>query len=259
MKAFFGELIGTFILVFMGTASVALAISGAAFSGIFQIACVWGLAVFLGIVASSKLSDGHLNPAVSVAMLMAKNISKSAFGKYVSGQLVGAFIAGLAVLFFFGDSLAVFELKNGIIRGAEGSHQTAAAFGEFFPNPGFEGKIVASHATAFAAEFLGTFLLVLGIFGIVEKFPSDTLLAPMFIGSLVTLIICIVAPISQAGLNPARDLMPRLVAYFSGWGEAAFPPVKYTAVTVYIVAPIFGGICAFWLKSFFGKLISNTQ
>ncbi len=259
MKAFFGELIGTFILVFMGTASVALAISGEAFSGLFQIACVWGLAVFLGIVASAKLSDSHLNPAVSVAMLMAKNISKNAFGKYISGQLVGALIAGLGVYFFFGDSLALVELKKGILRGAEGSHYTAAAFGEFFPNPGFEGKIVAGHGTAFAAEFLGTFLLVLGIFGIVEKFPSDNLLAPMFIGSLVTLIICIIAPISQAGLNPARDLMPRLVAYFVGWGDAAFPPAKYMAVTVYVIAPIFGGMCAFWLKTFFSKLISDSE
>ena len=59
MKAFFGELIGTFILVFMGCSSVALAISGEVFAGLFQIACVWGLAVFLGIVASAKLSDGH--------------------------------------------------------------------------------------------------------------------------------------------------------------------------------------------------------
>lgn len=243
----------------MGTASVALAISGDAFGGLFQIAAVWGLAVFLGIVASAKLSDSHLNPAVTVAMLLAKNIPFDKLKFYISGQLLGAFLAALCVYGFFGESLAVYELKHGIVRGQEASQMTASAFGEFFPNPGFAGKIVAGHWTAFSAECLGTFLLVLGIFAIVDKYPESGLLGPVLIGSLVTLIICIIAPITQAGLNPARDLMPRVVAYFMGWGDAAFPASKYMAITVYVCAPILGGVLAFFLRQFFSKLISDVN
>lgn len=54
----------------------------------------------------------------------------------------------------------------------------------------------------------------------------DNNLAPIFIGLTVTSVICLIAPLTQAGLNPARDFGPRIVAWLCGWGQAAFPDLK---------------------------------
>jgi len=66
-----GEFMGTFILVFFGCGSVAVTVLFKANTGIFQVAAVWGIGVTLAIYATRHLSCAHLNPAVSVAMVMA--------------------------------------------------------------------------------------------------------------------------------------------------------------------------------------------
>jgi glycerol uptake facilitator protein len=71
--------------------------------------------------------------------------------------------------------------------------------------------------------------------------PDETF-SPLFIGGSVTVIISVIAPLTQAGLNPARDLSPRLFSYLAGWGHAAFQNGHYGFLTVYVVAPICGGV-----------------
>lgn len=97
------------------------------------------------------------------------------------------------------------------------------------------------------AEAFGTFLLVLTIFALTEGCnvgrPDDAL-APVFIGLTVTSVITLVAPLTQAGLNPARDLAPRVVAWLAGWGSAAFPDRVGGFFWVYVLAPILGGVIA---------------
>lgn len=94
-----------------------------------------------------------------------------------------------------------------------------------------------------AAESFGTFLLVLVILFLTDSRnaarPSDGV-TPLFIGLTVTAIISILAPLTQAGLNPARDL----VAYVLGWGAAAMPDAHFGFLTVYVIGPILGGIAA---------------
>ena len=72
---FIGEIIGTFILVFIGCGSVALAVVYEFLNSLFEVALFWTAAVILGIYCSSKLSGAHLNPAVSIAFLVDKQIS----------------------------------------------------------------------------------------------------------------------------------------------------------------------------------------
>jgi glycerol uptake facilitator protein len=72
----------------------------------------------------------------------------------------------------------------------------------------------------------------------------DNALAPVFIGLTVTAIICLIAPLTQAGLNPARDFGPRIVAWIMGWGYAAFPDRVGGFFHVYILSPLIGGSVA---------------
>jgi glycerol uptake facilitator protein len=120
-------------------------------------------------------------------------------------------------------------------------------FGEYYPNPGAGVAAVVTPLTAFLAEAIGTFALVFLIFSLTEGCnlgrPDDAL-APLFIGLTVTIIISIIAPLTQAGLNPARDLSPRLFALLAGWGGAALPDRYLGFLTIYVLGPICGAVFA---------------
>ena len=245
----YGEAIGTFILVFFGCGSVGCTLFFNAFSSLFEVAFIWGLAVTLGIYTSRNLCPSHLNPAVTMAMVIAGKANKKTLLPFWLFQFLGAFVAGGLLYWLFSTSINLFELNNGIVRGTPSSQLSASMFGEFFPNPGFQDKIKINWIQAMGAEALGTFLLVFAIFKITEKESKITNFTPFIIGMTVTAIICIIAPFTQAGLNPARDLGPRLIAYIAGWGKAAFPTTAYSFLTVYVIGPFIGaGIATFLNK-----------
>lgn len=245
MKGFVGELIGTFVLTLFGCGSVAMAVLFGEYGSIFQIAMVWGVGVTLAIYLTRHLSCAHLNPAVTIAMVLSKRMTTSKLLAYLTAQLIGAFLAGAVLYLLLFPSISAYELAHGIERGTAASVDTARMFGEFYPNPG--STAVVSMPLAMGAEAFGTFLLLLFIFALTEGCnvgrPSDTM-APVFIGLTVSSIICLIAPLTQAGLNPARDLAPRLVAWMAGWGDAAFPDGHGGFFFVYILAPIVGGVAA---------------
>jgi glycerol uptake facilitator protein len=104
-----------------------------------------------------------------------------------------------------------------------------------------------SPANAFAAEAVGTAFLLFFVFALTDRrnpnAPSGrSNLYAYFIGFTVAIIISIVAPLTQAGLNPARDFAPRIVAYFAGWGRIAIPGPRGSEWWLYMVAPIVGGL-----------------
>jgi glycerol uptake facilitator protein len=244
-KEFIGELLGTFILVLFGCGALAVSVLFNAYQGILQIALVWGIGVTLAIYLTRHLSCAHLNPAVSIAMVVGKRMLARKLPVYLMAQFIGAILAGLAIYLLFSPSITAYESVHNIIRGTAESVQTAKMFGEYYPNPG--SAAVVSMPLAIGAEAFGTFLLLLMIFALTEGCnvgrPNDAL-APLFIGLTVTSVICLVAPLTQAGLNPARDFGPRLVAWMAGWGAAAFPDQNGGFFYVYILAPVVGGLLA---------------
>ena len=210
-----------------------------------QVAMAWGIGVTLAIYLTRHLSNAHLNPAVSLAMTVSGRLPKKKLPIYVVAQFVGAILAGLILYLFFGPSIAGYEAAHGIVRGSPASVQTAMMFGEYYPNPG--AKALVSLPLAMGAEGFGTFVLVLMIFALTESSNSgrpDGAFVPVFIGATVASIICLLAPLTQAGLNPARDLGPRLVSWVMGWGAAAFPDRVGGAFHVYVLAPAVGGLLA---------------
>lgn len=241
----FGEMLGTFLLVLIGTATVAAAVLFNAHVGLLQVAVVWGVGVTLAIYSTRHLSRAHLNPAVSLAMVLMARLPAKRLPWYWAGQLLGGVLAGVVVLTLFGGTISGYEATHGIVRGAPESVQTAMIFGEYFPNPGFAASgLEVSRGVAMFGEALGTFVLVMVIFLLTEGCnpgrPAEGL-APVFIGACVTAIIAFLAPLTQCGINPARDFGPRLVAWLAGWDSVAIPGPRGGFFLVYILAPLIGG------------------
>jgi glycerol uptake facilitator protein len=136
------------------------------------------------------------------------------------------------------------------LRGGPASELSAMMFGEYFPNPAIFGSAedawrVITPTSAFVAEMIGTAMLAFLVSTVTNARNTarpPSAMGAVIIGLGVAAIISVVAPLTQAGLNPARDFGPRLVAYFLGWGEIAIPGPRNGFFTVYILAPIIGAV-----------------
>lgn len=251
IQGFTGEVIGTFLMCFLGIGSVATATLFQAHTGPFQVGIVWGLAIAIAIYATRNLSCAHFNPAVTFAMCISKRCSWKNFPVYILGQFIGAILAASALWVFFADSvrknLSAANLTMDVASPA------SSIWIEVFPNTA--NGVISMPVAAFA-EALGVFILVMIIFSMTEGCnigrPSDDLF-PLFIGLTVAALICTIGPMTDAGLNPARDFGPRIVAYFVGWKNIAF---TMDAFIVYVLAPLIGaGLAAI----FFTKVIEPMQ
>lgn len=244
-----GEFFGTFLLVFFGCGSVCAAVTTGAQFGVFQVAIVWGLGIATAIYLTGALSGAHLNPAVTVSMAVWSDFPKSRVLPYIATQMLGAF-AGAAVLYLiFGDALRAYEGAHGIVRGTQGSEATAMVFGEFFPSPGGAPLTEALRArmsgtSAFVAEAIGTAVLLLVIFCATDERNRSRpqILVAAMIGLAVTLLISLLGPMTMACFNPARDLAPRVFSSLVGWGAIPFDVNGHGWWTVYILAPLLGGL-----------------
>jgi glycerol uptake facilitator protein len=254
------EVLGTFLLVFFGCGAVHVAVLTGDLSGLGQVGLVWGVAIMLAIYCIGGISGSHINPAITIAFAYWGRFAWRDVPTYVAGQLIGAFLAAAMLFVLFGPLLEAKERAKGVERGTPGSVVTAMCYGEYYPNPGAlaadkgpydpaahaKHNELVSHAAALAAEILGTFILALVVFALTDERNPVTpaaKLAPVFIGLTVTILIMVIAPLTQACFNPARDFGPRLFAFLAGWREAAIPgPNGIGFFTVYILAPIGGAV-----------------
>ncbi|MBM3940916.1 MAG: aquaporin family protein [SAR202 cluster bacterium] len=227
LRACVAEAAGTFLLVFIGTGVVAAAVLTGAQAGLWQVAVAWGIAVALAIHATAAVSGAHLNPAITLAFALPRGheFPWRRVAPYWASQLAGATLAGAVVLVVFGGFIARFEAEHALTRGAAGGERVAMVFGEYFPNPAVFGAradaagLVAPWMAA-AVEGLGAAVLAFVVFALVDRrnasLPAKHL-APVLIGATVAFIISVIAPVTQAGINPARDFGPRVVAFLAGW------------------------------------------
>lgn len=243
---FFGEFIGTLILVFFGCSSVAIATIFGGFSSLFEVALFWVFAVFLGIICSQQYSFSHLNPAVSWGFYLKGEISFVLMVKKIVAQCLGAFGAAGLVYLFFNDAMVLFEASTN----APILHlKTASCFGEYYPNPGFIDKVNPSFSKAMFMEGMGVFILFYGIVEVVER-DFNKASSALIISLIVGMLIVLIAPYTQAGFNPARDLMPRLFSYFTRWEDIAFSQGISNVILIYVVAPFLGSSLAVFVRKF---------
>ena len=221
IKKYIAELIGTMVLVLIGCgAAVTAGLAGHVFGfniGYLGIALAFGLAVLTMVYAIGGVSGCHINPAISISMLVAGKLSVKDTVFYVIFQCIGAIIgAGLLYAILTGSpsySLAV----NGLGANGYGS----ASLANF------------SLAAVFLAEVILTFIFVLVILGSThERVPKG--FAGLAIGLTLAMIHIVAIPIDGTSVNPARSLGPALFV-----GGTAL-----SQVWVFWVAPIIGGIIA---------------
>jgi aquaporin-4 len=218
-RAWLAEAIATFGLVFFGPLSVILGVvvfgDGAlSTEAIILISLGHGGAIALMVYAFGHVSGAHINPAVTIPMMITKKIGiKDGIG-YILFQIIGAVVAtaSLAVLFP--------ELGKQVLWGAHGGPS------ELLNN---------SLMSGLAVEIILTFFLVTVIFmtAVHKKAPKSVYGAA--IGGMVFLLHLVGVPLTGASMNPARSFSPALVS-----GDAGLWEVQW----LYWVGPIVGGIIA---------------
>jgi glycerol uptake facilitator protein len=259
-KKCLAECLGTYLLILFGCGAVHASVLTGAQSGLWQVAIVWGVAIMLAIYTVGAVSGAHINPAITLAFAVWGRFPWRGVSPYVLAQLTGAFLAAATLFLLFNPYLKAREQEKQVVRGSPGSEITAMCYGEYFPSPGplsnAEGpysidahqrlNALVSEPTAFVAEFLGTLVLAMVVFAVTDdRNPGapPVGLAPVFIGLTVSALISVIAPLTQACFNPARDFGPRVFAFLAGWGSVALPGTRGMGfLTVYIVAPILGAI-----------------
>ncbi len=243
-RAFAGECLGTFIMCFTGIGAVATATLYGSLTGPGQVGLVWGLAIAIAIYATRDLSAAHFNPAVTIAMCVSGRMKWREFPIYLLGQCVGAFVAAGALWGLFSGSVAKNLASTGLSMASNTAGAAASIWCEVFPNT--TAGVVSAPVAAFA-EGIGVFVLVLVIFSMTSDEnvgrPCCSI-APFAIGLTITILINVIGPLTDAGLNPARDIMPRVWAACVGWGSIAFGTNAFETICVYVVGPIVGGIVA---------------
>ena len=215
MKCFWAELIGTFVLVFGGVGSAVFAGGRIGYMG---IAMAFGLSLLAMVYTVGPVSGCHINPAVTVGMLMSGRIKQRDAVVYIVAQVLGASIAAGLVLFIAG----------GLPQGYDASKSGLAANGYGAHSP--DGY---SLLACFLAEVILTTFLVLTVLGSTDpKAPVG--FAGIPIGLVLVLVHLVGIPITNTSVNPARSIGPAL--FVGGWA--------LQQLWVFIVAPLIGAAIA---------------
>jgi glycerol uptake facilitator protein len=241
-----GEFLGTLLLVLLGDGVVATVELLGKEGGWIVITTGWGLAVTLGVYVSGRLSGGHLNPAVTLALVATRDVPARRIPAYCSAQFAGAFVGACLVYASYATAFAEFERKHHISRGdteteagtVRLSGPAAGGAGVFATYPAFPGLM-----GNLLSEFLGTAVLLFVVRALTDRRNASpgANLEPVLIGCVVWAIGLSLGGLTGYAINPARDFGPRLASYFLGWGDAVFRAFGYY-FWVPIVAPLAGGV-----------------
>eukprot|EP00466_Bigelowiella_natans_P002939 jgi/Bigna1/130599/aug1.11_g5307 len=226
------EFLGTFTLMFLGTAVNCVAAMGQ--TNLVGVAIGWMFSIAMAVYVAGGVGGAHLNPSVTFAFALLKGFPWKMVIPYTIAQFLGAFAgSGLAYL-DHKSGLDAMDAANGVIKATSGVGATAGIFATY----------PASHVGvlhAFGDEVLTTAALLMCVFAVSDNkniAPKGNL-GPVIIGGLVALLILGFGGITGVAMNPARDLAPRIMTFLAGWGSEVF-----TAGNNYwwipIVAPMIG-------------------
>ncbi len=222
MKKYLCEFIGTAVLVLFGCGSAAIA---GGVLGTLGIALAFGLSIVAMAYVIGNISGCHINPAVSLAMLINKKMSVKDFVCYVIAQVLGA-IAGIAILYLVMVCSNLDVAVQGL--GANGFNELSS--------------VGLNMVGAIIVEVVLTFVFIYTILGVTSD-DNKSSVAGIVIGLTLAFVHIMGIPLTGTSVNPARSLAPAL---FVG-GEAL------SQVWVFIVAPLVGSALAAVLFKFLNK------
>jgi aquaporin Z len=214
LKKYSAELLGTFVLVFIGTGTAVIA---GAKVGYLGIAIAFGLAVLALVYAIGPISGCHINPAITISMLAAGKIPSRDALFYIVAQCIGAVIASGLVLMIASGTGGYSPAANGLGQNGYGD-----------ASPGHYDM-----AAGFAFEVIMTFIFLMVIFGATSK-TAEKGFAGIAIGLTLLFIHDMGIAVTGVSVNPARSLGPALFV-----GGTAL-----SQLWLFIVAPVIGGIIA---------------
>lgn len=224
MSPYTAEFLGTLILILLGdgvVAGVLLRDSKSENAGWLTIVVAWGLAVTLGIYAVGRISQAHLNPAVTIALLVSGDFPAEKVPGYLLAQFTGAFCGAVLVWLCY--------LPHW--RRTDDPGRKLAAF--------CCAPAIRSYGSNFFNEALATAVLVLGILFIGEnKFTEG--LNPLIVGALIISIGLSLGGTTGFAINPARDLAPRFAHFVLPIHGKGHSDWAYSWVPV--AGPFVGGI-----------------
>jgi aquaporin Z len=219
MKKYIAEFIGTMVLVIMGCGTAMLVGCDAANGGGYILtALAFGLTIVGMAYCVGNISGCHINPAVSLGVLISGGMSVTDFIGYVIAQCLGAFAGSgiLAAIFNLGD---VTDMTGGYgTNGLSGVNGSAGA-----------GLLV---------EIILTFIFVMTILGVTSKNSNHGSFGGLVIGLTLTLVHVLGIGLTGTSVNPARSLGPALVAAISGNSD------PLSSLWVFIVGPFVGAALA---------------
>lgn len=225
MRRYVAEFIGTFVLVLFGCGAAVIAGDNLGFLG---IALAFGLSIVAMAYVIGPISGCHINPAVSLAMLIQGRLSGKDFVLYIVSQVAGA-LAGSALLY------AIIQSTGKAVTGLG-----ANGFG-----PGYGTGI--SLTMALIVEVVLTFVFVYTILGVTSSVGNSSV-AGLVIGLTLAFVHILGIGLTGTSVNPARSLAPALVL----GGNAL------SQVWVFIVAPLAGAALAAFVYSML-NIRTNTK
>lgn len=245
-----GEFLGTALLVLLGDGVVGSVVLLEKEADWIVITTGWGLAVALAVYLSGRLSGGHINPAVTLALAARGDFPWRRVPLYWVAQVAGAFAAALLVYVDYAEAFRAFEDRHGIIRGqmVDGRLDGPAAggLGVFATVPAFG---VAWRN--FYSEALGTAVLLIGVRALSDRRNAAFrgYFEPLLNGLLVFAIGLSLGGLTGYAINPARDLGPRFAADLLGWGPSVFQ-THDGYYWIPIVGPLVGGVVGIFVYDF---------
>ncbi|ULU05199.1 hypothetical protein L3Y34_017724 [Caenorhabditis briggsae] len=231
------EFFGTFLLCFIGLSIVfQFHAGGGKTTEWIGVNIGWGFAIMFAVMATARMSGGHLNPAVSLLLWSLGHLKLAWVPLYAIAQTAGAFVASLAMYSYYYEQFDAFDGGNRSILGATG---TAGCFASYpSPNLGVWGPYIDQ---CVGTGVLAYFLCVV----IDERNQIPKIWHPMFFGFLVMMIGTGFGMNIGYPINPARDLGPRLFSYFI-YGPGVFhsPYPNYWIAPA--LAPFVGALVGGW-------------
>jgi len=233
-KKYLAEFIGTMVLVAIAC-GVAAVVGCADAAGKVATSLTFGLVIVAMAYSIGNISGCHINPAVSIAMLINKKISLKDFFGYIISQILGAFVGALIVALFSGG----FENIAGCVNGTAGIE--LIGYGE-----------TAALFVALGVEIILTFVFVIAILGVTSKSENNAVTG-LVIGGALTLVHLIGTSLTGTSVNPARSIGPAIVNAFGG------DLTGLSQIWIFIVGPLVGGILAALVYKFLASKKDNKE